>query len=213
MSRFKLRHDDAGYHLVDQFTPGNPLRVDFSDGTFSHRLKGAGLRSELVARAVKPEAGLMVLDCTGGLGRDAFILAHLGCIVTILERSPVVHTLLADGIDRASTDASLASTAARLNVEFGDAKQRLQGLDYFDVIYLDPMFPVRRKAALVKGEMQYLQNLLGSDPDVDELLTAALASKAKRVVLKRPAHSDWQSPRKPNHEVSAKTSRFEVFVP
>ena len=81
------------------------------------------------------------------------------------------------------------------------------------MIYLDPMFPVRRKAALVKGEMQYLQNLLGSDRDVDELLNAALASKAKRVVLKRPAHSDWQPPRQPNHEVSAKTSRFEVFVP
>jgi 16S rRNA (guanine1516-N2)-methyltransferase len=35
-----------------------------------------------------------------GLGKDAFVLASLGCRVTLVERNPVVHALLRDGLDR-----------------------------------------------------------------------------------------------------------------
>ncbi len=39
--------------------------------------------------------------CCLGLGKDAFVMAYLGCHVTICERNPVVYALLRDGIQRA----------------------------------------------------------------------------------------------------------------
>ncbi len=53
--------------------------------------------------------GLSVLDATAGLGRDAFVLADLGCKVQLCERNALIHTLLADGLTRAleSDDAWL----------------------------------------------------------------------------------------------------------
>ncbi len=42
-----------------------------------------------------------VLFCCLGLGKDAFVMAYLGCHVTICERNPVVYALLRDGIQRA----------------------------------------------------------------------------------------------------------------
>ncbi len=38
-----------------------------------------------------------VVDATAGLGRDAFVLASVGCRVRMLERNPVVAALLDDG--------------------------------------------------------------------------------------------------------------------
>jgi len=69
-----------------------------------------------------------------------------------------------------------------------------------EVVYLDPMFPPRGKAAKVKGEMQLLHRLLGSnrhplegDAEVwagesegERLLALALRLATKRVVVKRP---------------------------
>lgn len=47
----------------------------------------------------KPITETTVLDGTGGLGIDAFIMAYLGAQVTVLERSPIVYTLLKDGLN------------------------------------------------------------------------------------------------------------------
>ena len=78
-----------------------------------HRRRGG--QNELLGKAVgvgkKP--ALAVLDATAGLGRDSFVLADLGCSVTLAEREPVVLALLADGLERArragTADASAGS--------------------------------------------------------------------------------------------------------
>jgi 16S rRNA (guanine1516-N2)-methyltransferase len=48
-----------------------------------------------------------VIDGTAGLGKDAFVLAGLGCKVTLVERHPVVVALLADGLARAWQDPEI----------------------------------------------------------------------------------------------------------
>ena len=255
MARFRLHHNEAdhskpGYCLVDALSPLPPLRVDFGTAEFRRRLKAASRRSELIAKAVKAEAGLRVLDCTGGLGRDAFLLAHLGCAVTLCERSEVVFTLLADGIKRAladERDETLATAAARIQLHNADAaayikgslkgdlksnlKSNLKSYANFDVIYLDPMFPARAKSAKVKGDMQRLQAFLGAtikealtnekesetgnetESETANLLQLALDSGVGKTVLKRPAKSSWQPPVKPNHVISSRVSRFEIYLP
>ena len=51
-------------------------------------------------RAVGIQPGIRptLLDATAGLGRDAFVLAELGCTLTLIERQPLIAALLEDGL-------------------------------------------------------------------------------------------------------------------
>ena len=133
--------------------------------------------------------------------------------MTLLERSPEVHALLADGLARASqAGPEFAAIAARMTLRHGDARQLLHGLQA-DVILVDPMHPPRRNTALVKKEMRLLRELVGTDPDALELMQAALASAAKRVVLKWPLRAAaMEGLRKPSHQIVGKTTRYDVFM-
>jgi len=81
----------------------SPVYVDFIEGALGHRIKYGGGKGQLIAKAVglNKIKNPYVLDVTAGLGRDAFVLANLGCRVLMLERSPIVAALLEDGLQRA----------------------------------------------------------------------------------------------------------------
>lgn len=66
--------------------------VDFVGGTMAHRRKFGGGRGEAVAKAVGVKGSELptVIDATAGLGRDAFVLAAIGCQVRLVERHPIV---------------------------------------------------------------------------------------------------------------------------
>jgi 16S rRNA (guanine1516-N2)-methyltransferase len=213
MSRFRVGCDKAGYYLKDSFSRQNPLRVDFAQPEFLNRLRRAGKKTELVARAVKAGAGVRVLDCTAGLARDAFVMAFLGCDVTLIERSRVVSILLWDGLKRARQAPEISCAANRIKLVNTDslvlmAKANLE----YDVIYIDPMFPEKPGAAAVRGPMQLLQRFIGTDEDAMALLSVALQAGCSRVVLKRPSHGEWLSPIQPIHIFKNKNSRYEVFA-
>jgi len=82
-----------------------------------------------------------------------------------------------------------------------------------DVVYLDPMFPARRKSARVKKELQILQMLAVNSTPHEQLLEAALASAGNRVVVKRPRKAPPLTSRSPSHSLSGKTIRFDVYIP
>ena len=212
MTRFSVVRDERGLGLRDRFTGQHPLRVAFETPEYLRRLGSAGKKSELVARAVKAGADRQVLDCTAGLGRDAFLLAYLGCAVTLVERSPVMFSLLEDGLARASKLDQLAGAVSRISLVPADALDVLGAADGFDVIYLDPMFPAKVGSALAGGEMQVMQKFLGTDQDALLLLEAARNAKPERVVLKRPVKSDWRPPIPPDIELKSKTNLFEVYL-
>ena len=83
--------------------------VDFVAGAMAHRRKFGGGRGEAVAKAVGIKGTELpsVIDATAGLGRDAFVLASIGCQVRLVERHPVVYLLLQDGLNRAYQDAEI----------------------------------------------------------------------------------------------------------
>lgn len=208
MSRFSLVSDARGLALVDEFSHQHPLHIDFNSPSFSYRLRRGGGKKELLARAVDAKPGLRVIDCTAGLGRDSFLLAHLGCNVLMLERSRVMYLLLADALARAS-DRQI-DTCSRLELLCEDATRYLGKLDVPpDVILLDPMFPSSKKAASVKGEMQFLQRFIGEQADIDMLLQTSRNTGCRRVVLKRPARAPDAGA---SFTLSGKSSRFDVFV-
>lgn len=214
---FSLTWSDGHLELRKLDEPKlGPVFVDFVEGAVAHRRKFGGGRGQSIAKAVglKSGANPTVVDATAGLGRDAFVLASLGCQVTMLERHPVVAALLADGLQRAQQDAEIGEWMRdRMLLRAGSALKNLQQLGFTpDVVYLDPMFPHRQKSALVKKEMRVFQSLVGPDLDADALLPAALAVAGKRVVVKRPDYAGYLNDKTPSMSIETKSNRFDVYV-
>lgn len=209
-----LLHDAAGLHLCMAGEKGR-VQVDFGSGTAAwRREKGGG---ELIAKAVKHTARPTVWDATGGLGRDAFVLAGMGLDVRVFERHPAVYALLADGLARAQQQPNAAEAAARIALHHGDAASLLPAYaaQYGrpDVVYLDPMYPERQKSAAVKKEMAYFHHLVGAASDEAPLFQAACATAKKRIVVKRPRLGQWLCGIKPNYAYNGKSTRFDVYLP
>ncbi|WP_100657864.1 class I SAM-dependent methyltransferase [Alteromonas flava] len=194
------------------------VSVDFLSPALAYRQAKGGGKSELLVKAIgiKGAADYHVIDATAGLGTDAFVLASAGCQVTMLERSPVVAALLFDALTRLEQAPANSDWQQRLKLQRGDSVALLSQWPSEntvpDAIYLDPMFPHRKKSALVKKEMQALQKLLGVDPDADALLAPAIALAKKRVVVKRPASAPYLAERKPNLSMSSKKHRFDIYL-
>lgn len=220
---FVLRHGHADDMPILQIqangpdAPG-PLYVDFVGGALGYRKRHSGHAREPLARAVGIKSRLLapsVVDATGGLGRDAFVLACLGCHLTVLERAPLMAALLRDGLARAEADAATAQIASRMQLVEGDAAAYLTALvegENPDVVYLDPMYPERGKSALVKKEMRYLRSLVGDDLDAPALLTAALHAARRRVVVKRPRLAQPLAGPPPSSTLMGNTTRFDIYL-
>jgi 16S rRNA (guanine1516-N2)-methyltransferase len=191
------------------------LQVDFLKGTLGYRLRHVQGQKQLLAKAVgskiHPKAN--ILDLTAGLGNDGFILAQLGFSITLLERSPIIAALLQDGLDRALNDKEYAANDIQLI--HAEAKTYLNQIDTKklpDIIYLDPMYPHSNKSALVKKEMRFLRQIVGNDTDASTLLPLALALARKRVIVKRARSAAFLSTLKPQHSISGKRLRFDIYL-
>nr|CAA6828553.1 MAG: SAM-dependent methyltransferase (EC [uncultured Thiotrichaceae bacterium] len=219
--RYQLVRTTDRLELHDTDDPkSGGVFVDFVEGKARHRLKFGGGKGQDIAKAV----GLNklkhphVIDATAGLGRESFVLASLGCTITLLERNPIVHALLEDGLQRAinSEDKELHTIVKRMTLINADARQWLQQLpddNPPDVIYLDPMFPERRKSALVQKEMRFFHEVVGDNQDDDALLEIARQHCKHRVSVKRPRHAPLLAGEKPAFVISGKAIRYDVYLP
>jgi 16S rRNA (guanine1516-N2)-methyltransferase len=188
--------------------------ADFVTGALRHRRRYGGGFGQLIAKAIGVKSSPHVLDMTAGLGRDAFILASLGCTVTMLERSAIAAALLTDGLVRAQGDPELEAILARMTLIYTSAQDFLkQAQAYYDVVYLDPMFPEQSKSALPKKDMQAFQTIIGADEDSADLLPLARHVARKRIVVKRAAHAPWLTAEKPHHSLTGKSTRFDIYLP
>lgn len=191
------------------------IYVDFIQGKLAHRRKFGGGRGEAIAKAVGIKKANLptVIDATAGLGRDAFVLAALGCQVRLIERHPVVRLLLEDGLQRAYLDAELGSLMQQ-NMQLLSVNDitQLNADDSADVVYLDPMYPHKTKSALVKKEMRVFQQLVGEDLDADQYLYPALSLAKQRVVVKRPDYATFLANQKPHFSRATKNHRFDIYL-
>ena len=218
-SDFQLCKKDGLLTLIRVGDPSlGAVSVDFDDKAMAWRQRHP-LQPEALLKATGVRMGqsLRVIDATAGLGQDAFMLAHAGCDVLMLERSLLLHALLEDGLQRAaqSEDVRVRNAAARMQLVLGDSSC----IDFAtlgdapDVIYLDPMFPERRKkSAKVKKNMFMLQQLLDDEPPAGGLLLKALQAAQKRVVVKRPRIAGFLEERKPSFQLLGSSSRFDIYL-
>ncbi|QCZ92079.1 16S rRNA methyltransferase [Salinimonas iocasae] len=190
------------------------IYVDFLAGDIQYRRQHGGGKKEPIAKAVgvKGQNVPTVVDATPGLGRDAYVLASLGCKVIMVERSAVVAALLEDGLRRLAE--SEPALAGQLSLVHGNSIEVMAGWTApdIDVVYLDPMFPHRKKAAAVKKEMKVFQQLLGDDPDSDQLLAPARRLARKRVIVKRPNSAAYLADTAPSMAIASKKHRFDVYI-
>lgn len=213
-----LMADECGLGLCDaSLLKQAPVYAEFCSAEMQYRLQSSTVKSELIMRAIgNKQAPWHVIDATPGLGRDAMLMAHFGCRVTMLERSSAVACLLAGGLRQ--LNESCVDVAQQLQLYLCDSIATLttnvlqdKRIDMPDVVYLDPMFPHKKKSALVKKDMQLLQKLLGDDADADNLLPAALEVAKRRVVVKRPNYAEPLNHLPPNASIKGKKYRFDVY--
>lgn len=212
--------DSSGLSLRPLDGSSGDIRVDFLAGANRHRLNFGGGKGQQLAKAVGLDHSKFsphIADLTAGLGRDAFAMASLGARVSMVERHPVVHALLADGLARAQQAPDKAPAVAAIIDRLscvageGEAALREERIAPPDIIYLDPMFPPRSKSAKVKKEMQIFHRLIGFDDNGEKLLAAALEYARYRVVVKRPLHAPSLGGEKPALSLRGKSIRFDLY--
>lgn len=195
------------------------INIDFTSSSMAHRLQYGGGKGMTIAKAIgvtsknKPH----ILDATAGLGRDSIILANLGSKVSLIEQSPVLAEMLKQAIHFANDNELFQkATANGFNLYQANAAEFMNNkiIPEADVVYLDPMYPEKKKSALVKKDMQILQNLIGhsSEAKNTELLTAALNFATQRVVVKRPKSANPLIGPTPTMSLHSKKTRYDVYV-
>lgn len=176
---------------------------------FSYPAAKQGAFNQAIGKKTKT-----ILDTTGGWGGDALLMCAQGYTVTIIERNPIMALLLKDAMARLSeTSWAKANQINSPKVINADA------IEYFnnnevrhDCVYLDPMFPTKRKkSAAVNKNMQLLQWLIGEDCDAKKLASNALASNGSRLVVKRPNYAEPLLD-KPTVQFSSKLVHYDVYL-
>ncbi|GBE08654.1 MAG TPA: hypothetical protein ENG90_00685 [Gammaproteobacteria bacterium] len=162
-------------------------------------------------RALAPARGGIVIDATAGLAGDSLKLALIANRVIAIERNPVVFALLVSALSLARSSA--LSGIEKIEAKYGDAIELIKQLPATDVIFMDPMFPPKRKrSALPPKSVRVLREIVGDDRDDEKLLRVARQHALRRVVVKRPLHS----PPLANDHVAlheGKVVRYEVYLP
>ena len=227
--------DPSDLHLTLAET-GEDHRLELRVVAEAHPLRGGhGVVSDLLKLDVTSPAGRSlrtpvlkavgvkrgqprprIMDVTAGLGEDTWLLAAAGCRVVAVERHPVIHALLVDGLRRATEHAP--ETAGRIALlPPQDALTALANAgtnsarEPADVVLIDPMFPGARKTAERKA-MAVLRWVAGSDPDADNLLDPALIRAMRRVVVKRPRSAPPLNGHPPTVTHGGRGLRFDVYA-
>ncbi|MBR1830649.1 MAG: class I SAM-dependent methyltransferase [Atopobiaceae bacterium] len=180
------------------------------------RLRPDRLHQELLVRAARVRGieAPVAVDATAGLGEDGLLLAAAGFTVVLCEHDAVIAALLEDALARALDDPRLVEVARRMTLVADDSARVLARMDVApDVVYLDPMFPERRRKAATNKKLQLFQQLEQPCKDEEGLLRAALEARPRKVVVKRPLKGPYLAGVKPSSSLEGKVVRYDVIVP
>ncbi|WP_319557293.1 class I SAM-dependent methyltransferase [Thiomicrorhabdus sp.] len=212
------KETDEGHILELNDGGKSPISIDFLAGKKAHRRQFGGGKGQPLVRAMGQLENTLpnVVDATAGMGGDSYVLASQGFEVTLIERSQAVAALLFDALQRArlSEDSEILQTLQHMRLVHSDSAQYLrQTADQVDVVYMDPMYPHKKKKAAVKKEMAMLQKMLGADTDSENLLDAALHKATYRVVVKRPKGADpvFHPTIQPSTNISSPNTRYDIY--
>ncbi len=181
---------------------------NYLEGKFAFRVKQACHQTDPLLRALKVSACpiLHIIDAMGGFGYDAFLCASQGHHVHSYEKHPEIYACLKTAHDHIQAQG----LALNWQISEGDAATQLAP-NSADVVYLDPMFPGKKKALPKKG-MALIQTLAPIEPDSLPLLEAALQAARYKVVVKRPRTGPYYAEKKPTYSLSYQAIRYDIYA-
>jgi 16S rRNA (guanine1516-N2)-methyltransferase len=137
----------------------------------------------------------------------------MGYGITAVERSPVMAVLLEDGLSRLAVNSDVRGPFVIPRLVVADAVRYLSDLrEPPDCVYLDPMFPPKRKqSALARRRLRLLREVVGDDEDRWRLFASALQTGTKRVVVKRPDDAPPIADH-PDETYAGKLVRYDVYM-
>ena len=137
---------------------------------------------------------LNILDCTGGFARDAAILSSLGNEVTLIERNPLIMSLLVDAREKIKSD-DIRLIFSRIKIRFGNCIDFLRNTNkHFDCIYFDFMFNVNKSALPSKNE-QFLRKIVKNDinENVDIVDETVQRVRSKIIIKEHISSNDYDN--------------------
>ncbi len=190
------------------------IRGDFE--RMIKRIKQPNLNRELLVKAAKLKTNGTIpiaIDATAGLGEDSLLLSAAGFHVRMYENDRIIAALLNDALNRAKKNSDLKDIISRMElIEDDSISAMLSQQNSPDIIYLDPMFPQRKKSALVKKKFQLLQMLESPCVKERELFCAAIEAHPRKVIVKRPFSGAYLDNRKPQYSLKGSSIRYDCYV-
>ena len=223
------RYKKTASHYANKYElntnlPNTPCYVEISDESelffLDHSISNSFLKGKFASRIQKYQtenlikkafgkniSSMSILDCTGGLGHDTFILALLGANVTYVEQNKGLTILFEEALRCLPPTKYFIDAVKRITVRQSDSRAFLEQAEHYDAIYIDPMFNSEKKLARNKT-MTFLDMYL--DDHGDELFDLFAAVNYKRLVVKKEGRA--VSVKKPNLEIKGKSVKFDVYI-
>lgn len=181
----------------------------FRSGSFTNRIKNFQRESHLKkAIGYGGESSKKILDCTAGLGHDAFILALLKQNVTVVEKNMGLCILFELALENLPQTPYFQEAKERITIINDDSASFVDKLFDYDVIYIDPMFEDRGNAGR-SGMMSLISDYLDDFTDVSDIL---IRSKFNRLVIKRQKQFKQSGKIAPSFILHGKSINFHVFI-
>ena len=156
------RYRKTASHYANKYNlntnlPNTPCYVEISDESklffLDHSISNSFLKGKFASRIKKYQtenlikkafgkniSSMNILDCTGGLGHDTFILALLGANVTYVEQNKGLIILFEEALRCLPPTKYFIDAVKRITVRQSDSKAFLEQAEHYDAIYIDPMF-------------------------------------------------------------------------
>lgn len=181
---------------------------NYLEGKFAFRVKQAAHQTDPLLRALKvPHLPVLhIIDAMGGFGYDAFLCASQGHTVHSIEKNPEIFAAL----KQAHTQLQHQGLCLNWTISEGEAATVLTPASA-EVVYLDPMFPGKKKSLPKKG-MALIQTLAPIEPDSPILLEAALRAATHKVVIKRPRTGPYYAGKKPTYSLTYQAIRYDIYA-
>ena len=185
------------------------LENSFREGKFRARISQYQGES-LLKKAIgwQSTSQKHILDTTGGLGHDAFILALLGQKITVLEKNTGLCILIEEALNNLPKLSYFNNARNNISIINKDSRAFLRSAEHFDVIYIDPMFNSDKKLKRSK-QMEFLANYLAEfdDPSIDFYQT-----KFKRIVIKKEFRSSSGIKDDPAISFKGASIKYDVYL-
>ena len=185
------------------------LENSFREGKFRARISQYQGES-LLKKAIgwQSTSQKHILDTTGGLGHDAFILALLGQKITVLEKNTGLCILIEEALNNLPKLPYFNNARNNISIINKDSRAFLTSAEHFDVIYIDPMFNSDKKLKRSK-QMEFLANYLAEydDPSIDFYQT-----KFKRMVIKKEFRSSSGIKDDPAISFKGASIKYDVYL-